>query len=373
MVEVALHGNLRDFGIGEVFQLIGQQCKTGVLEVREASKTLRIAFESGEVVWAERGAAYPEAGFGDMLVRTGLLTQERLLALERSVEEDESASLTQLVLAGEDLTAPQLDEVVTLVTRNSVFELLRWKRGSFHFLAQPVAGPRLQAGGFPAEQILMDGLRMLDEWRTFEPRSTSGKVVLRRAGSFDRYRADHAEEPAERLAVAERLFLLIDGRLPSRRIVDLSRLGDFEGARLLSAFLRSGLVEALSDEEVSRASRRLLSMDLLHGPSPMGVILAVLPFVLLLVAVLGTHLVVPASLQRPPGIHPDPEQHVTSGFERQRLRNLVEAYRFARGRWPASLADLGELDGNRPLAATGAREYYYAQRGDSFLVLAPED
>jgi len=34
-VSVALHGNLRDFGIGEVFQLIGQQQKTGVLEVSD--------------------------------------------------------------------------------------------------------------------------------------------------------------------------------------------------------------------------------------------------------------------------------------------------------------------------------------------------
>jgi hypothetical protein len=32
-VSVALRGNLRDFGISEVFQLIGQQRKTGVLEI----------------------------------------------------------------------------------------------------------------------------------------------------------------------------------------------------------------------------------------------------------------------------------------------------------------------------------------------------
>ena len=34
---VALRGNLSDFGIGEVFQLIGQQRKTGVLEVDGAT------------------------------------------------------------------------------------------------------------------------------------------------------------------------------------------------------------------------------------------------------------------------------------------------------------------------------------------------
>ncbi len=52
-MSMALHGNLRDFGIGEVFQLIGQQQKTGFLSVEGKDRELRIAFEQGSVVWAE--------------------------------------------------------------------------------------------------------------------------------------------------------------------------------------------------------------------------------------------------------------------------------------------------------------------------------
>ena len=49
---VALHGNLRDFGIGEVFQLIGQQRKTGVLEVRGQQGEVELRFDAGGVVSA---------------------------------------------------------------------------------------------------------------------------------------------------------------------------------------------------------------------------------------------------------------------------------------------------------------------------------
>ena len=35
-MSIALRGNLRDFGIAEVFQLIGQQRKTGILEIEGA-------------------------------------------------------------------------------------------------------------------------------------------------------------------------------------------------------------------------------------------------------------------------------------------------------------------------------------------------
>ena len=53
-MSVALHGNLRDFGIGEVFQLIGQQQKTGLLEVQNEEVRLRIAFDTGAVVTGDR-------------------------------------------------------------------------------------------------------------------------------------------------------------------------------------------------------------------------------------------------------------------------------------------------------------------------------
>lgn len=42
---VALRGNLQDFGIAEVFQLIGQQRKTGTLDVSCKSQGLRLAFD----------------------------------------------------------------------------------------------------------------------------------------------------------------------------------------------------------------------------------------------------------------------------------------------------------------------------------------
>ncbi|HKK52381.1 MAG TPA: DUF4388 domain-containing protein, partial [Myxococcota bacterium] len=44
MSSVALHGNLRDFGIAEVFQLIGQQRKTGTLEVVGEEGAIFLAF-----------------------------------------------------------------------------------------------------------------------------------------------------------------------------------------------------------------------------------------------------------------------------------------------------------------------------------------
>ena len=49
-MSIALHGNLRDFGIAEVFQLIGQQRKTGTLVVGEGARSILLVFDEGRVV-----------------------------------------------------------------------------------------------------------------------------------------------------------------------------------------------------------------------------------------------------------------------------------------------------------------------------------
>ena len=78
-MSAGLSGNLADFGIADVFQLIGQQRKTGVLELRNGSSHAHLAFDRGLVVSA--GLATGRTGeldpLADRLIRCGQLTRER--------------------------------------------------------------------------------------------------------------------------------------------------------------------------------------------------------------------------------------------------------------------------------------------------------
>ena len=375
-MSVALHGNLRDFGIGEVFQLIGQQQKTGLLEVQNEEVRLRIAFDTGAVVTGDRIGAYEQAALGDMLVRAGLITPQRLVELERQIVEH-GAQLEALLREGGELRGEQLDEIVSLVTRETLFELLRWTRGSFHFSAGPVVHGRSAAQCIPAEQLLMDGLRMVDEWRSFDEAAVDPEAVFGAVGRFEDFRRLQPGESPDKLAVAERLFLLIDGREPVRRVVDLSRLGSFEGARWLTRFRRAGLIErVLPAPSAKKQRRRQGRQGFTQGRGVIGTLFAVLPWLFLGAIVLRQPLSPPRSgaetLSQRALLH-----QTEASFETLRLRNLADAYRYARGEWPAGLTDLRRFfhDARRhqPLAPLDPREYYFAQRGDSFLVLAPEE
>lgn len=367
---VALHGNLRDFGIAEVFQLIGQQRKTGVLEVGAEGDRIRVAFEEGSVLSAEKVGPYAGAALADMLVRSGLLTPDRLLALEHRHRES-GGRFEEVLLRETSLRAEDVRQIDDLVTRDTLFTLMRWSKGSFRFTPERLAATREDAPRLPAEQILMDGLRMVDEWRAMDPMATRPGTVFQRTGRFESFRDAHAGESSQSLATAERVFYLVDGRLTARRVIDLSRLGDFEGARVLSRLHRAGVIEPVGEEVLARSRRRRRVVELEGGRSFLAPLLAGLPF-LLLAGVVWTLLGRPAPAPPPvPFVVEGRRPSAEVAFERLRLRHAVEAHRFDRGDWPDALEALEAPPALPRMAGGQVAPYYYARRGSSFMVLAP--
>lgn len=370
-MSVALRGNLSDFGIGEVFQLIGQQRKTGVLEVDGSTgDRIHVGFVDGSVVSASLVGPHEDAALGDMLVRTGLLTAERLLAIEQRVEAEED-TFRRLAIHQEGLAARDVDQIEDIVTRETLFELLRWTTGSFHFSAQKVRTRTPDTRGTPAEQILMDGLRMIDEWRTFDPEATRADAIFKSAQGFEVYRSSVRGESPRALADAQRLFDVLDGVAPVRRAIDHSRLGSFEGARILTALRRSGAIEPIAAGSAPKAKR--VELTRAAAPVPAAPLwrrapAAAIPFVVLVVVAGLAHRGPPAA---EPGLLGDPLVAARAASEALRVRNAAEAFRFAEGRWPA---DLGELEarGLGPMAGGEASPYLFDVDDGAPAVLAPE-
>lgn len=365
-MSIALHGNLRDFGMSEVFQLIGQQRKTGVLQVRGSLGEVELRFDDGCVVSAAPVGSYDDEALGDMAVRCGALPREAHTSAERARSSAGDGLRRHLVDAG--LAVPALHEVEDLLTRETLFALLRWDDGSFRFSAQPIPHDRPRESLIAAEQVLMDGLRMVDEWGALLAELPPETMVFRRRGSLEDYRRSPAGRAAPWPAEAEQLFLLVDGRASVRRVIDLSRLGTFLGMRIFVELARTGWVEAVRDEATSSAGE--------SGQAGRAWLAAVraAPFVALaLVALLAL-----AGPRSPGGrgapIAKDALTAARAGFEAVRVRHLALAAGLARGRAPGSLAELPAWPdaAGAALTAEEAAAYYLAHRDGAVLVLAPE-
>ena len=372
-MSVSLRGSLKDFGIADVFQLIGQQRKTGILEFSGDDERIRLLFDRGAVVSAAPVGQWSHAAFGEMLMRCGLLTRDRVDDLRRECEAS-AQTLPSVAIARGTLSPEELRQIEDLLTRETILSVLRWEVGSFDFTAEEVEHDRDFDSLLGAEQILMDGLRMVDEWQTFAKFVPSEGTVFRRALSFEQYREGAAGESQQQIANAERVFDLIDGRLPVRRVTDLSLLGAFDAVRALAQLHGSHVIEIV--DSASLISVPEDEPNITPRPSWFGSLIRVaVPLVVLLLVTALIQLPGRSdtpdafSIKRPTALDSARQAH-----EKQRIRRALETYRFDRGHWPRSLEEL-ESDGLLPreaLASEKGRPYYYVNRGDGAWLLAPD-
>ena len=372
-MSVALHGNLTDFGIAEVFQLIGHQRKTGTLEVNGDDSSIFLAFDQGCVV--SGGPVSPDSArdpLATQLVRAGYLTQQQVENLERESERS-ARPISALLLAAGLVDSNTLVAVQHLLTRETVFDVMRRKGGDFHFTAEAVRHDTPPENLLSAEQILMDSLRMLDEWQTFVAVVPSKSIVFRRVGNLESVRAVTRGDDS-RFGSAERVLQLIDGRLNVQRIIDLSRIGTFEATRALAELREAGIIDEVTwiRRRPSRVHSKAQRIPILRS---LRVALATaLPFVAL--AGLGL-----AALERGdetfgPAGSPLPERFYRlpeTRYETRLVRNLVEAHFFEIGRYPANLDEIGpELAlVSDSLTSSRLADYYYVVRDDEVILLAP--
>ena len=84
---MALQGNLKDFGITEILQLIGQQLKTGVLNIRQGKRVVEIYFVDGMIVHVHSNYRGKKDLIGEIFVKAQLITQEQLERVLRIQKE----------------------------------------------------------------------------------------------------------------------------------------------------------------------------------------------------------------------------------------------------------------------------------------------
>jgi len=371
-VSVGLSGNLKDFGIADVFQLIGQQRKTGLLALRTRGAEASLVFDKGVVVTAVPAPDGDVDPLGEKLVRCGLIRREQAQELSAAARASAESPAT-LVVERKWLATEEVERIEDLLTRDTIFDVLRWTTGSFDFRARDVTHHRDPATLLGAEQILMDGLRMLDEWQSFADRVPSDGTVFQRAGHFDAFRQRVGDRPPGAMAQAERLFSLIDGRIPARRAIDLAQLGTFDGTQLLAEFVDAELVKKSRGDRSPRARRPGRSGERMAFVQKL--VSTALPLALLVGVV---SLARPAAVREAPSgafpIRRDTLAAIDQANQTRRLRRAMETYRMVEGRWPTaieSLASAGVVPAEA-LASPAARPYYSQRLDQGVAILAPE-
>jgi hypothetical protein len=397
---MALKGTIKDFGIADIFQLIGQQAKTGVL-ILSYRDQIKVYFREGAVVRAETGARPRHLLLGEMMVNAELLTKAQLEAALN--EQQRTLRRIGLVLADMGLVnESEVREFTRLQLMETVCVLFEWKAGTYEFEQVDVEDPRAE-GVEPvrAETILMEGLRMIDEWPQIKRRLPDFSVELLHKKplpeptpelelpsgedldvSFDEELPPATSMPKknepEITASERRVYELIEPGRPVQKIMQLSRLGQFETARAAANLLAAGFVElkdsSLEQDVQERRQRKAWSG---FRRAQLVLVRSVI-YVLLIALALVMYRGFDGSVY---GIESGPRaRYQATTIERflaqsrlQALRRAVEIYRLQHGDYPPDLRAmvavglLSDSDVRFPYR----RPYFYRREGGKVLILPP--
>lgn len=384
---MALEGTIKDFGLPDIFQLIGLQRKTGVLALNNGQESVTVTFENGMVVMADSSNKRLEDRLGNVLVKQGKLSREKLddaLQTQRATLQ----RLGHIVVTQNLITQSDLREALQVQISQIVFKVFRWRDGDYHFApAESVDYDRENFTPMSADFILMEGIRMVDEWPIIEKKIPSLDIVFRAAvdpglievGGEDSEPAAGARGGATskiRLTQEEeRIFRRVDGTRTVHGIIDASGVGEFEVCRTLFDLLNRSIITPAGRGAAPEDAQASDDDGSSVSPWPSRALLAAV-----LVLALGSVVLrwsTPFAITGRPAFLESTQQALLGHISRSRLERIdrgVLAYGLTKGRLPETLSDVvkaGLLDGSA-LRDPWARPYHYTLKGNGYQLSSDE-
>lgn len=382
---MALSGTLKDFGIADILQLIGHQTKTGRLTLRASEEEVEVFFVDGNVVFASEKARKSSNLLGGLLLRADLLSQEQLdeaLATQRRTLK----RLGDVLVESGALTRTQLAQIMRLQTTETLYRLFSWKNGAYEFSQEEVDAAHATFEPVRAESILLEGFRRMDEWPALKKKAPGADVTFealkqldtRDLPSIDGVAADGGEDepggvPSGRHKLVYRLAV---GGKSVQRVVDASRLGEFEALKALNDLLEWGYLKPVPAARAKALAGGLGTRR--RSLARTGALVRMAATVLCFAATLAGFRIVAPRLGAARAATPAPGGAVARVLSRSqlvRLESALELYRIEHGEYPGALRALvdGQLVTEKDLRYPWADPYYYRRTPQGFVLLPPLD
>jgi hypothetical protein len=232
---MAFEGNIADFGVADVLQLINSQGKTGVLSFQKKKELISIGFENGMICSAshnKRGVLKP---IGDYLVLTGKITRADLKKCD-SIAKKKGVPLVDTLVENGVLSKEDLEKMIEFKIQEIVDELFTWKNGEYKFLLGEKLYSKSKYSVLVNPQFLiLEGMRRIDEWPKIKEAIPDPTMVFRKM-----------KRPSLSLELGEQekiVIELINGRQCVADIVEASGLGKFRTYHAIYNLIEGGAIE----------------------------------------------------------------------------------------------------------------------------------
>jgi hypothetical protein len=367
---MALQGTLKDFSITEIIQLIGQQLKTGVLKIQRGKNLVEIYFVDGMIVHVYSNYRGKKDLIGEILVKAQLITEEQLERVLR-IQKETLKYLGEILVELGLLTKEDILKVITTQTYETIYDLFWWEDGTFSFDLKLVESYKKIPFALSTEHVLLNILRMVDEWSEIEKKISSPHLVFKKTQPLEGKATDllSPQSLREKLTSEQELvYQLVDGNRTVQEIIDRSLLGKFNASEILVNLMEMGLIEPVGVRTPSLMKKvRTINFREALVFTYYGAILAFLFILLVYFKPPFLRLFWDSKIER---VNIEPPSFYVHRAQLDRIQNALEVYYLEKGTYPKALEELvsTRLLERRDLYYQKGMLYHYEVKDGKYLL-----
>lgn len=228
---MAIQGNLQTIGIADLFSLLLQLRKTGILSVVTDLDERGFIFHEGDIVCATTRDCTNR--LGDYLVRLGFLTEREINRILSATPLSSGPYLGTQFVEARHVTTKQLQAAINAQIFDILNEVLGWDAGAFYFDESVLPFQPDRETIVSTQQVLLETTRILDE-RTYSEKLFPDRNVVLAVNDGE---VHGTLEPRQ-----EEVLQLVDGESTVEQILFESTSHSKSTAEVLSELVSSGIV-----------------------------------------------------------------------------------------------------------------------------------
>jgi len=238
---MALEGNVRDFGLSEILQLIALQKKTGMLSIT-GEQTMVIYFREGQIISTRDRRKEAADPFRDYLLKYGFISAAEMNRIHQ-IQTETNLDLTDILVSEKKFSDDELRIIFAEQIQETIQEVLTWPRSQYKFnIGSQVLQGVSSFGSLKVEGLLMESMRRIDEFPEFERIFPSASTIVSRLPA-----------PAEGKVQIEELddlvYDLLEKPMSIAELVPRARMSRFSTYEALKSLLEKGLLQIIEAEK----------------------------------------------------------------------------------------------------------------------------
>jgi hypothetical protein len=235
---MALKGNLRDFTITQLLNLINLARKTGTLIIEGPGDTARVMFREGKLSFAQ--FAHEDCALASILQRSNKISQNQYRILKERTTQMSDKELGLLLINAGYLTQEDIITSLQQYFIDVVRRLFTWVEGFFRFDQDAIGLDGRITVKIDLENLIIEGSRQLREWEQLQEEIPSLEMALK-----------FTDRPGTNLkninlSIEEwRVVSYVNPRNTMNQIAKTVKMNDLEIRRVVYSLLQAGLVEII--------------------------------------------------------------------------------------------------------------------------------